>query len=1701
MAGGPGSARCDNPPNSANATAANRDRFVSLWVPRVTDRSWLQQYLDQPAVPASIAAEGFLALDQPTQAWLVSCLVVALPAGSAPAADQLTKFEAVLYLAIFGKDRLDQLKAQGHAPAIPGGGATPPQPSPLQAQVDAASHAPLVTKPASPPAPSLPGVVGASGSVTTGAGVTLKGEINHTVVAVPLSPALPLPPADGSVAATVNVNSLINLIIGILDSPPISNIVAILNTLLTNIANVQQLLFTVPPLNLLSGATYRVCAESATQPLACSVSLPVGVPIPSDVNGDHVPDVLAELIPSLNTNTKGLIPPATSVDVGFSFEVLRLFPGTGPLPAHIFAVYDPPTINTRLEYGYDGRLSTLANDTKTTVLLKNAIQIPPALHTGDIEVSLAITHASPGPVEAETLAVKTLQPQGAFHLPKEVDPMAGAVQLQPVPTTVNADLHLIHSTSRDEDIVSLNTSQPSTANIDFTQDVTSQSPQSHREFKALIDQLPTNVNVDVVHQGAKQTITYNASAGIAHVHASDNAVGDTSHPGSFTRSDYDVLGVPASVAVTLTGSSDIVYQGSSTVPQVQFTTQTQQDNNLQNLITATAKGVPKNIHLNNNTAADSQTITYDADSSLTSIALALFDLANDQTFANGLLLGLPTHARVIQTKSTGAFDYSASGPIATLAASLSRGGGATLLPPGCVALPAVPPASCGDHATFYKRGTGLGVDALVSGLVSAHADPSARASYSLGLSPGGQPFHAQADLDSPNVLASLNVSNLPSSLAVTMDPAAGSAAYQASTVINSVAVFFATRDSGFNNVTIGSATLAAVPKNVTLGWSTSGATPSVTYGADSRLGSLQAFYQQAPGQTTFSGTISDLPLYMRLSGLDPLVFSAQTSGDAASGSDHVGTISFAYGSDGVLTGTGDPNDHAALTTTGSGGSGTTHAELLYHGLSFFTVDTTGHQLHGEVQNTAPRLFDIVLSTTTLLVNGFINAVPADVKFDLVGQEVRYHASSSIAEISLAADRRNGESVNADATGIPTDIDLTFDSGGSAVTWTASGVTGGINATAQFGAPTLGAGSRTYNAALTLAGIPASWDATYGTGHVLFEANNGGSLGTLAAAFTDHGVFVIPGGDGLSANYNENTGDLDVSLQISKLTKAEFQKLVPSGLDATFNMGVGVGETFGLNAHITRADGTVLNATGGFTDMPTQLHLRSQDAVITYNGNLHPTLQLDANYGDGAAVAALPATAFTHGIVVRDATGGGGRALGAKVFLTGLPLGLNFDTAGGIYTVSSYAPTVDAVTLDVQLNSFVATPIALLAVQHIFDGANHSPVDFTFGPFGTSVGGDGAKLIHAQYTSSRQMGSLNADATAGTNVAQLYISNIPKSVAFDASFGADTKTINVALGNTITEIDAMYKRTTDPGFVAKAQLTLVPQTVAITIGKQDDAQGVSAPVFNMHNSAPHLGLFAFVDASAFSALNAQVQVNATNLGQDVTSALAGKTLQLVSSPATGSFTLVGTGKFDFNIDLSFSAGPLTNRGDNPGDPATLAIHLAVTQLIIGFTDMTNLTLKLGVSTAIEGSYGSFTFGETSDTHFDLHSHLDIDLGIGTWHDAVGFDITNADLGNVIGNFRLADNVLGAWMSAPTPVPCDISIVPPSITFLSVDLNLRPHPRSTTSGSMFTVSSSDTEGSGVWIATVNPKGIVPDFVMDIIARFASPDGGDQSLSTSC
>jgi hypothetical protein len=1668
-ASGP-SAGCASPPSYATVGTESCDRFVQLWTPRVTNQQWLTNFIKAASVPADIQAEGYHGLDQPTQGWLIKSLVqkVEQDRGETLAPADLERTEGLIALSIFGKDSLNELKRKATTPSIAEADRQPAGPSALQPMEDALAATPMLRPPAST-APAPPATQATTNLLQNAASGVLNGLRQPKATSVaPVSP-LKQPTTLAAPRAALDPNSLIALIIGVLGTPPLADLLGLITQLLGAVANIQQQLFAIPGLNLLGGLTYRVCAQSPTQPLACSVNLPIGVPIPVDVTGDHVVDVLATLAPVVQGSVikiTGLLPLTVKVlgstDVGVSFEVRRLFPGQGPLPAHVFAVYDPPRTSKRVEYGYDARLSTLADISKSTVILKDVL----AAIRGDIEVVASVTHQNPGSNEALTAVVKTLEPR-PNQLPAEVDPMAAAVRFTPVPTNLVADLHMQHTAlAPDRDTVTLDSDVLSKVTALVTQDVNSVGPPSHREFSALIDKMPQHVGVDVLHQDPKQIITYGASSAINHFHVNQKSVDNINQPGTFTQNDADVLSVPTDVKLTLQGAEDVVYAASAVVPQVQFATQTFASSVLQKEIVANVTQIPKNIHLNNATAPNKTTVTYDADSSLGSIGVGIFDRANDLTTINALAQSMPLHAQLEQTKSTGATDYTSSGPIGVIKATLTRNGGSTT------------PFPAADHLTFLKVGNAIGVDFQISGVVAAHADPSSNAKYGLVMSPGNQRFVALASLDAPNRLASVDISNLPSTIDVTIDPGNGRATYAASSVITSLDGQYSQPDIG----QIAHIVLNSIPKNITATWATGGATPAITYEADSHLGSIDAFYQQATNQTAFSALISNLPLFMAINGVDPISFDARSSSTAPSASDQVGQILLRYASDGNLIGNGDSNDHLFLNA-----GPTTHAELLYSGLKFFSVNTANDEVHATVKNALPRLFDVQLVTPNMTANGFIDKVPDEVNVNIVGQDIHYTASSVINQIAIAVDELNGTLINASVTSIPNDIHLVLDSVNSTADWTASGTTGGLSVVAQLAPATTGS-SRTFNASLIISSVPAVWNASYGAGHILFDGVSA-PIGLIEAIFTNHGTATTLPGDGISAVFNQVSGDLDAFLQISALDRAEFQKVAPVGSGAggfDANLDMGTGGFFGINADITLSDATKLLASGGFSNLPTHMHLRAVDGLTTYNGNSNPTLTLAVQYGKTAALAAVPPVPAPHGIAVRDGAGGGGKAIKANIWLTGLPTGLSFDTVSGIYTVTGFHPTVDPLTVDVALDDFVSTPASLLLKQTV---GTSSPVNFTAGPFTAGTNNDGTKTIHAGYTASRGMGQLLADAVVGTNVAHLDISNIPSSLTIDTLFGENTKTITITLGEVVTSIQALYKRTSDGTFIAGATLGDVPKTVNLVIGEQDDNQGVTAPVFTYTGDTNGLDVSAFVSDQAFGpASHASVQLNVTNFGKVVTAGLNGKTLNLASTPATQSFTLVAAAIFDFGFNLDFDAGPIHNEGN-------VGINFNLSELTVGFTNMSSLNVHLGVSSGVDGNYGSFTFNEDSDTHLTFDDELslrfsvfgfDIDIGLASIH------VHNIDLGNVIGNFRIAEDSLGFWHGANTHLgPCELGF-----GTVHFNVNLRPHPLYTTGGSGFTLT-----GPTTYIFTPNPWGVMPDFIMDVVAYFATPYTNDVSLSTSC
>ncbi|TDD17914.1 hypothetical protein [Nonomuraea diastatica] len=86
------------------------------------------------------------------------------------------------------------------------------------------------------------------------------------------------------------------------------------------------------------GLTYRLCVESESVPVSCSISKPVGVPVAADVTGDVKPDLAADLVPTAS--------PANG-SVGLGFAVRRL--SQENLKARVWAEYDG-----KVSVGFDG---------------------------------------------------------------------------------------------------------------------------------------------------------------------------------------------------------------------------------------------------------------------------------------------------------------------------------------------------------------------------------------------------------------------------------------------------------------------------------------------------------------------------------------------------------------------------------------------------------------------------------------------------------------------------------------------------------------------------------------------------------------------------------------------------------------------------------------------------------------------------------------------------------------------------------------------------------------------------------------------------------------------------------------------------------------------------------------------------------------------------------------------------------------------------------------------------------------------------------------------------------------------------------------------------------------------------------------------------------------------------------------------------
>ncbi|SDI71511.1 hypothetical protein SAMN05192558_11711 [Actinokineospora alba] len=580
--------------------------------------------------------------------------------------------------------------------------------------------------------------------------------------------------------------------------------------------------------------TYRVCSESATKQVSCSLTLPLGVPAIVDVTGDRTPDVLADLLPAvavgdilgpvreildlerqvkavtdrLNILAELLKDPLNVIlhpewvleklalddllrglnatlqqkltalldliNVGLAFLELRLptseFAGRD-LPGHVWAVYDIPS-RKRLSLGFDGfrRGSSLPTGTLGIFTLN-----PIRALQGIFDIKATLLSAGAGDSMAITAGMASVRDDSRGDA---YDPTVASSRFSPVPNFFHAHAYLDPGAADRGQRATVDSSSNVRTHLDAQ--VLSNRPESSRFDQLKVDTLPTTVSATVTRP-----------------------VGG--------------------------GEADVDYRADSTIDDVLFADYVYSGQRLDWALQAGAKAVPATWHANFKTAQDKVTANYTASSRLAALDVNFYD-RDPAIVGRGSLRDLPTRLDVLVDRAASHVDLKAEQAIGSAALAFSKN------------LGDYAPLD-GDHATVITRDQKIGASARISGLKRVDAYYDSHPRLDTVFEPGGQAFVGAGDIDGVHK-ARLEVSNLPATLSVDADTANRKISYRASDVIHRVHVAYTNTRSGPTLF----GTVHELPSIVDLTYDV-GAKPRLLYKASSRIPRIELFASLAHIET------------------------------------------------------------------------------------------------------------------------------------------------------------------------------------------------------------------------------------------------------------------------------------------------------------------------------------------------------------------------------------------------------------------------------------------------------------------------------------------------------------------------------------------------------------------------------------------------------------------------------------------------------------------------------------------------------------------------------------------------------------------------------------------------------------------------------------------------------------------------------------
>lgn len=817
-------------PNAPPVSDAERDRFVTAWKPRVTSETFGPAYLQTPGYPAEILLEGFHGYNPIQKAYLVDQLWAVLRAENPPPTEvQITEDAArnEVYDFVYAKEKflLD------------------PLPSDLVDNVVRSIN------------PEIPILQPRLDALELGRGIDLDlpdlalpelPDLGAEEVVSDVEDTLEPVTQDATAALTAETNAALSALQnGLLDTldTVASEVMAVAaDTVALDTSAVFGLVNALPV-----EAGYQVCFETASRGGCQNVAV-LGLPGLVDLSGDGTPDVTATFMPSVNASN--------AVGVGFSLDVRR---ATTPndmsdkaLNAHVWAVYDVPLYNSRFRIGFDGMKN--GGQLSEATVLNLTVKDPTKLAERDFLTAYSLTHTTPS---ARPWALT----MGIQNITGDADSTAARIQYAP-PKNATGDLDLVNDDTdavRDRDIrftSDLATDDDVTLTISAREVVAARSETTN--VTATIPKLPKHTSL-TLHDEVPDADSRDLTLDLANSERAErvSAHVDVTRGSRRIRLLADLRNVPSTVTYHLAnagGDAYHTYTANGTLDSISAAAELFDSGVRQGTATLRAGTVPSWFTLHHTPDPqnpDLVLVDYTGGGAMTRL---------DATgFYRPELLTVKLSARDVPVLLSGEVDtkfrhvaFDTPTPITLLDVTVTKK--TTRVS-----------RLAGEHATIVTPGTGqFGLSARVANLTSGTFDMGSVLTADMTVVPGGQKFAVGGQIGT--VFFHGEVSNLPATLHLVIDQPNLQVTYQGSAVVPRIRAYGGVRPGGPHV----EATLTQVPTNVTLKATPGSTAGTLTYNANTALGSIERIVATSDGTvgdrsgTTIQGSITTVPRTMTL---------------------------------------------------------------------------------------------------------------------------------------------------------------------------------------------------------------------------------------------------------------------------------------------------------------------------------------------------------------------------------------------------------------------------------------------------------------------------------------------------------------------------------------------------------------------------------------------------------------------------------------------------------------------------------------------------------------------------------------------------------------------------------------------------------------------------------------------------------------------